>query len=125
MVPTVKPYDGDGVTNMLLYADDETMNQRKKTLNASNIVDHQALYEITAKGVNKATAIEEIIKRWGYSMHEVIAFGDGYNDVEMLQAVKYSYAMTNAQEGVRQICRYSAERVEPVLKKIIEKGGRV
>ena len=45
--------------------------------------------------------------------------------MEMLQAVKYSYAMTNAQEGVRQICRYSAERVEPVLKKIIEKGGRV
>ena len=54
-----------------------------------------------------------------------MAFGDHYNDVEMLQAVKYSYAMTNAQEGVRQICRYSAERVEPVLKKIIEKGGRV
>lgn len=111
MVPTVKPYAGEGVTNMLLYADDETMTQLKKTLNASNIVDHQALYEITAKGVNKASAIEEIIQRWGYSMHEVIAFGDGYNDVEMLKRSGIGVAMGNGCEEAKAAADYVAAEI--------------
>lgn len=110
-VPTVKPYENEGVTNILLYADDDVMERLKSELSASNIVDHQALYEITAKNVNKATAIEEIIDRWGYSMDEVIAFGDGYNDVEMLKCCGIGVAMGNGCDDAKAAADYVADDI--------------
>lgn len=111
MVPTVKPYVNEKVTNLLLYADDESMARLRKTLRASNIVDHQSLYEITANQVNKATAIEELIRRWGYTMSEVIAFGDGYNDVEMLKHSGIGVAMGNACDEAKAVADYVTDSV--------------
>lgn len=34
------------------------------------------------------------------------AFGDTYNDVEMLQAVKYSYIVANAAAEMRKYAKY-------------------
>jgi Cof subfamily protein (haloacid dehalogenase superfamily) len=87
------------------------------------VTSGNAWLDMTPEGSNKGSALKRLQTQLGILPEECMAFGDHYNDVEMLQAVKYSYAMTNAQEGVKQICRFSAERVEPVLKKIIKKGG--
>lgn len=37
-----------------------------------------------------------------------MTFGDFYNDVAMFQASVYSYAMENAEEGVKQQARFLA-----------------
>lgn len=111
MVPTIKPYAGEKVTNILLYAEDDVMAKLSGELTASNIVNHQALYEITAKNVNKATAIEEIIDRWGYTMDEVIAFGDGYNDVEMLKHSGLGVAMGNGCDEAKVAADYVADEI--------------
>ncbi|GAB6107106.1 Cof-type HAD-IIB family hydrolase [Fusibacter bizertensis] len=52
--------------------------------------------EIMPKGVNKGAAILETIKHFDISADEVIAFGDGLNDLEMLQVVGKGYLMGNA-----------------------------
>jgi len=46
--------------------------------------------------VNKAEALTEVLKIKGFTMAETIAFGDGMNDVEMLQAVDKGLIMGNA-----------------------------
>ena len=38
-----------------------------------------------------------------------MAFGDTYNDVEMLQAVKYSYLVANAAEDMKQYANYTTK----------------
>ena len=45
---------------------------------------------------------QEIVKRWGISPAQCVAFGDGGNDIEMLQYCEYSYAMENAPQDVNQ-----------------------
>ena len=46
--------------------------------------------------VNKAEALTEVLKVKGFSMAETVAFGDGMNDLEMLQAVDKGLMMGNA-----------------------------
>ncbi|MFT2010876.1 Cof-type HAD-IIB family hydrolase [Pontibacter sp. 13R65] len=60
--------------------------------------------EIAPRSISKATALEMILKdRFGISMDEVVAFGDNYNDIEMLQAVGMGIAVDNAREEVKAV----------------------
>ena len=45
------------------------------------------LLEIIAKGISKAEAVKRFCAHLGISPEETIAFGDNFNDVEMLEAV--------------------------------------
>jgi len=57
--------------------------------------------EIMNVEVNKAAALREVLKIKGYSLTEAIAFGDGMNDLEMLQAVGKGLVMGNASDMLR------------------------
>lgn len=50
-----------------------------------------------------------------------MAFGDEYNDIEMLQAVGESYAMDTARQGVKKISRHRTDCVEEELRALIKK----
>lgn len=58
--------------------------------------------EVMPKGVNKGTAILETLKRMGIHPEETIAFGDGLNDLEMLQVVGKGYLMGNAHAFLKE-----------------------
>ena len=45
----------------------------------------------------KGTAVEALCQHLGMSLSEVVAFGDGENDAEMLEAVGKGVAMKNAR----------------------------
>lgn len=81
--------------------------------------------DIMSKGASKGTAIREIFKRFGICKDEAIAFGDNYNDIEMLEAVGESYAMGNAEEDVKNkathvIGKNDDHAVVETMKSIIE-----
>lgn len=59
--------------------------------------------EIMPKNVTKGSALSSLAKQLSISMEEVMAFGDGENDLEMLKAVKYGIAMKNGLHNVREI----------------------
>lgn len=50
----------------------------------SYYVGWSAWLDIAPKGVNKATALAEVVADLGYRASDVLAIGDGRNDVEML-----------------------------------------
>jgi len=57
---------------------------------------------------NKGAAIRQLQRILGLQPEECAAFGDYLNDLEMMQAVHYSYAMANAHPEVRQAARFQA-----------------
>lgn len=59
--------------------------------------------EIMPKGITKASGLEVLSKKLGISMNEIMAFGDGENDIEMLQSVGIGIAMGNAMKEVKAI----------------------
>lgn len=52
--------------------------------------------EVMAEGVSKGAALERVRERLGLDASEVIAFGDGLNDLEMLRAAGSGVLMRNA-----------------------------
>ena len=64
--------------------------------------------EISPMDISKKTAIEEVLSHYypGIQLQDCIAFGDNYNDIEMLQAVGIGVAMGNAKDAVKQIAKH-------------------
>ncbi|MGL5328591.1 MAG: Cof-type HAD-IIB family hydrolase [Peptostreptococcaceae bacterium] len=57
--------------------------------------------EIMAKGSNKGNAVKIIADHLKVNKNEIIAFGDNYNDISMLEYVGTGVAMGNADEYVQ------------------------
>ncbi len=60
-------------------------------------------YEFTAKGVDKAQALAHAFEKLGIKEENVIAFGDGHNDVTMIQYAGLGVAMANAEEALLKV----------------------
>ena len=58
-------------------------------------------FEFTAKGIDKAKALDAVLTPMGYKREEMIAFGDGYNDASMLAYAGRSVAMANGVEELK------------------------
>lgn len=65
--------------------------------------------DIMNRGINKGAALKEIQSRLGISYEETMAFGDYFNDSELLKNAFYSYAMANAHPDMFGIARYKAD----------------
>jgi len=57
--------------------------------------------EVMDKVVDKAEGVRILCGYYGISPEEAAAFGDGENDLGMLKAVKYGFAMGNAPQYVK------------------------
>ncbi|EDS6428771.1 pyridoxal phosphatase [Salmonella enterica subsp. enterica] len=57
--------------------------------------------DIARKGNSKGKRLTQWIEAQGGSMKNVIAFGDNYNDISMLEAAGTGVAMSNADEAVK------------------------
>lgn len=62
-----------------------------------------------APGVNKGVAVKLLQESLGILPEETIAFGDQMNDIEMLEAVYYSFAIGNARPEVKNVARFEAD----------------
>lgn len=79
-------------------------------LRLKNMFDHElniyrsnsTLIELGPKSVSKRSAIEHILLP-GQTLNDIIAFGDNYNDIEMMQAAGCSVAVANARTEVKAI----------------------
>ncbi|QNO14065.1 HAD family phosphatase [Alkalicella caledoniensis] len=62
--------------------------------------------EYTAKGIDKAKALETILKPMGYTRDQIIAFGDGHNDITMLKYAGVAVAMDNAVQDLKDVADF-------------------
>ncbi|WP_294561156.1 HAD family hydrolase [uncultured Traorella sp.] len=64
------------------------------------------MLEITPKNISKGQTLRRYMEEAGLSKDEVIAFGDGENDVDMFKAAGISVAMDNAEERIKKEATY-------------------
>ena len=64
--------------------------------------------DVMAGGVSKGRALAALQKHLGISKAETMAFGDYFNDVDMLENAEWSFCMENGREEVKQMCRFIA-----------------
>ena len=75
--------------------------------------------DFVAPDVNKGRALQELIEKLGINSADCAAFGDNYNDLEMLSAVKYGYVMDNAIDEIKRQFNYHCNDVVTAIQNIL------
>ena len=70
-------------------------------------------------GTNKGAALSNLMKLFHVKPKECMAFGDQQNDLEMLELVGHSYAMSNSAPGVSYYADEVTDSVEDVLEDVL------
>lgn len=78
--------------------------------------------EAVAEAVNKGSALRALAESLDIAPDEILAFGDGENDITMLEYAGHSYAVANAREDVLEKAKYIApSNAEDGVAQVIEK----
>lgn len=77
---------------------------KEESLNLYVIAHVDALDTIQI-GLNKRVGLEILCEHMGFSLDEMIGFGDGMNDLEMLDSVGYPVAVANAVDKIKEIVK--------------------
>lgn len=106
--------DGPHIIDKYLHHLQTLFGDEIKVVTSGNI-----WIDFIAPGTNKGAALSGLLKLLKIKPEECMAFGDQYNDVEMLQYVGTSYAMSNAAPGISYYSTYVTDSVEDVLEDLL------
>lgn len=89
------------------------------------IVSEDYWIDIANAGVHKGSTIERLQEMLNVGINETMAFGDGYNDIELLARAEYSFAMRNAFDETKQVANFitgtnDASAVLTTIRRILE-----
>lgn len=84
--------------------------------------------ELAAPEVTKASGFALVARELGVPLERVVAFGDGENDVELLESVGFAVAVENAHERVLAVADFvcppaAEEGVAQVLEAALDSRG--
>ena len=87
-----------------------------------------SLLELSAKGINKASALQRVSAEFGVGAEGVVAFGDMPNDIEMLQWAGTSWAVGSAHPMAQSAAHHVTadcddDGVAQVIERLLE-GAR-
>lgn len=111
MIESLQEIDDTILKIALMVPEDETDDILQELIkDLSHVIEpvssgHGSI-DLIVSGFNKATAIEFLCERYHISLDECAAFGDGGNDIEMIQKVKYGFAMKNGSQAIKDIADY-------------------
>lgn len=80
---------------------DEALVRLKELPGAEPSASLRSNIEVNAEGVHKGIALTKLGEKLGIMPEEILAFGDGTNDIKMLRTVGTGIAMENAAQEVK------------------------
>ena len=108
---------------MCLYASDEIVEKYiHKFPHLAFERWHPLVLNILQEEVSKSLAVRKVLQYFDIDKSEAIAFGDGENDIDMLEIVGHGVAMGNGNEKLKMVADFVTKRsgedgIEFALKK--------
>ncbi len=110
----ISAYEATGIVEgSASYFTEKWQDRAKCTVSGKGWID------FVNPNVNKGTAMKSLATYLNIPHDETMAFGDNYNDLEMLDFVKYGYVMDNAVEDIKSRYEYHTNLVEDTLDEIL------
>ena len=121
-------------TKLVLVADPEELGPVEDKLRA-HFVDRMFVarslphfLEFAASGVTKGSGLAFVTSRAGVALEHTVAFGDGENDVELLEAAAYGVAVGDAHPRLDAVSDWTCagpevEGVAGVIEALLEAGA--
>ncbi|MBQ9840466.1 MAG: Cof-type HAD-IIB family hydrolase [Erysipelotrichaceae bacterium] len=106
-------YTGNEVYQIAVFAKPEMENYLKQEFPNCKVTKwNTCAFDVIAKTGGKVWGIQEYCKKMNISQHEIMTFGDGENDIEMLEYAYIGVAMGNANEEVKAVADYVTNTVD-------------
>lgn len=111
--PTIDEYSGADIYQFIAY-----FNQEEEEAFMSKIPNckltrwYEGGVDIIPKDSGKILGIQKMLEIFGFSREEIIAFGDGDNDAEMLEFAGIGVAMGNAVEITKKKADYITDHID-------------
>lgn len=99
-----KDIELDKIMQMNFFVDEEQEQKLMKEVMLNSESSRWMPYfaDVNPKGINKMKGIERMAKQYNLDLSKTMAFGDGGNDIPMIQGCKIGVAMGNSKENVQQ-----------------------
>nr|CCC95439.1 unnamed protein product [Trypanosoma congolense IL3000] len=107
VVEDLHSHPKDGVHELFFMAQPNTLLRLEEVIKArfegrvSCMRSTPITLDVVHYNANKATAMAEVARLLGVELKDIVAFGDGMNDLKMLAAAGKGYIMGNAQQRLR------------------------
>ncbi|MFF5993142.1 Cof-type HAD-IIB family hydrolase [Lysinibacillus sp. KU-BSD001] len=120
-------YEVQAVYQTLIFVEEKDEHLYRKAFPEVQFVRwHPYSCDILPKSGSKARGIEKILQHIGKTMDDAVAFGDGLNDIEMLQAVGLGIAMDNGHDRAKAVANVIAPHVDDDgIYKIMKEFGMI
>jgi len=117
-----------GAHKIMLMGDSDKIDQVVAEMESSNAPLHlyrskDTYLEIAPKQISKASALSLLTeKKLNIDLKDIMAFGDNFNDIELLKAVGNGVAVANAKEELKSVANEVTDLAkEDGVAKAIEK----
>jgi hypothetical protein len=112
-IPDVGEYQGEKIYQILAFVPDEEKKVLEELLDECKITQwNDTGIDIIPKGGGKSVGIQQFLAEKGLDRSEIMAFGDGENDIDMLQFAGIGVAMGNANDTVKAAADYVTDSVD-------------
>ena len=111
---SLMPYKSGPVSQFTIFLDQEREDALLAPALKHSVTTrwHPEFTDIVPENISKAEGISRVIAGYGIGREEVMAFGDGGNDVEMIEYAGIGVAMGNALPDVRKHADYVTSTVD-------------
>ncbi|HEY9006197.1 MAG TPA: Cof-type HAD-IIB family hydrolase [Ohtaekwangia sp.] len=137
VLPAITPFTGvlekwrcaeTGAHKVMCMGLEEELNVLEATLNATqaselHVYRSKSTYiEIAPRAISKASALADVLRvYYNLDIKQSMAFGDNYNDIDMLRAAGSGVAVANARDEVKAVAGHiTAKNTEDGVAQMLE-----
>ena len=111
--PTIQKYNGEPLTNILFFSANEVqMKEIIEMAGRESVENWTDSGHINPKGVNKAYGLQYFCNYFNLSLNDVVCFGDGRNDITMIENAGIGVAVGNGHEKLKKFADYVCDTIE-------------
>lgn len=113
MIPPEKAYEDEELIHFQYYPLNEKQNEEIiQFFKISKLTHLKYSHEVTQENLDKASAIQIVAQHYGYNRENTVAFGDGFNDVTMLESAYIGIAMGNGSNACKAASDYITDGID-------------
>src|SRR5690606_16436270 len=110
--PPVETYEDRSIYQALIFCKEGEDTYLSEHPYFKYIRWHQYALDILPSTGSKAVGVKKVLEHLSLDVEQTYAFGDGFNDIEMLQFVGTGVAMANGREKTKAVADYVTKHVD-------------
>ncbi len=109
--PSIKPYEGEEIVSIVLF-DNQGREKEFEQFDVKMYRYYKSCVDLMPIDYHKGMGVKAVIEHYGLDKNQALSIGDARSDIDMFKETKYSVAMGNADESVKQSATHVTSSID-------------